>query len=289
MVSLSSLTYMQDMQASNCTASKENETKRLIDIRDGKYYWIAKLKDGNCWMVQNLDLDLNVNTPLTVDNTDITVDWTPTANTQVGAVTTFPSSSDLTFSFDPGEYVYTAPAAQNSCGTSGITSLSQCTEKKWANVAGWSASDSVVGSSDIANDTTKTYDAHYTAGNYYSYTVATTGYTSSSGTAPNSICPKGWQLPPSSGNKSYNTLFTSYGSSNGLLYGAQDIRLAPLYFVYGGYVSSSSLYDAGSVGYYWSSTAYNSSNAYYLYFTTSVYPSNGYLRSSGFSVRCVAR
>lgn len=43
---LSDITYMQDMTPEICAASQENETKRLIDSRDGKYYWVAKLAMG---------------------------------------------------------------------------------------------------------------------------------------------------------------------------------------------------------------------------------------------------
>ena len=35
-------------------------TKQLKDTRDGKYYWVAKLRDGNCWMVQNLDISFGL-------------------------------------------------------------------------------------------------------------------------------------------------------------------------------------------------------------------------------------
>ena len=50
---------MQEMTSSICENSPQLATKQLRDIRDGKYYWVTKLADGNCWMTQNLDLDLN--------------------------------------------------------------------------------------------------------------------------------------------------------------------------------------------------------------------------------------
>ncbi len=62
---------MQDMTPGGCAISNEGDTKRLIDKRAGKYYWVAKLADGNCWMTQNLDLDLSTGTTLTPDNTNI--------------------------------------------------------------------------------------------------------------------------------------------------------------------------------------------------------------------------
>ncbi len=51
---LMNIKYMQQMSEEICTNTKENKTKQLIDIRDGKSYWVTKLKDGNCWMTQNL-------------------------------------------------------------------------------------------------------------------------------------------------------------------------------------------------------------------------------------------
>ena len=48
--------YMQEMSQVVCYRAQEGEEGRLEDIRDGKTYWVAKLKDGNCWMTQNLDI-----------------------------------------------------------------------------------------------------------------------------------------------------------------------------------------------------------------------------------------
>lgn len=61
---LSDLVYMQDMTPEICAKtplsadSKHPVTKRLIDVRDGNSYWVSKLADGRCWMVQNLALDI---------------------------------------------------------------------------------------------------------------------------------------------------------------------------------------------------------------------------------------
>lgn len=49
-------------------------TAQLIDSRDGKSYWVAKLADGNCWMTQNLALDLDRETlPLNSASSDVSV------------------------------------------------------------------------------------------------------------------------------------------------------------------------------------------------------------------------
>ena len=52
---------MQELTTQICmnTTLYDNQTRRLLtDTRDGHKYWISRLsKDGNCWMVQNLDYD----------------------------------------------------------------------------------------------------------------------------------------------------------------------------------------------------------------------------------------
>ncbi len=76
---LSELIYMQDMTHEICANSPvepaEGSTRQLIDTRDGKLYYVIKMKDNNCWMAQNLDLDLTptviANNGLNSSNTDL--------------------------------------------------------------------------------------------------------------------------------------------------------------------------------------------------------------------------
>ena len=50
---------MQQMNTLVCSLSGTDEVGlQLMDERDEKLYWVAKLQDGSCWMTQNLDLDL---------------------------------------------------------------------------------------------------------------------------------------------------------------------------------------------------------------------------------------
>lgn len=44
------------MQAFNCSSLSEGETASLTDTRDGNIYTVRKLKDGKCWMTENLRL-----------------------------------------------------------------------------------------------------------------------------------------------------------------------------------------------------------------------------------------
>ena len=57
--SMADITYMQDMTSAICNNASEHYSKNLTDNRDSKSYRVTKLKDGNCWMTQNLALDGN--------------------------------------------------------------------------------------------------------------------------------------------------------------------------------------------------------------------------------------
>ena len=147
---------------------------------------------------------------------------------------------------------------------------------------------------------TQTYDAHYLAGNYYSYVAATAGTGTSVTTlgdkAPDSICPKGFELPTSystfnSTPGSFYNLLNQYGLTSSSTSGDDNVVKTPLFFVRSGYATPYDhyLYHAGYSGYYWSSVATSSSYAYNLsFYSSNVYSSDGYSRYIGLSVRCVA-
>ncbi len=249
---------MQDMTSAKCYHASIGETKQLTDIRDNKKYWVTKLKDGNCWMTQNLDLDLYVNNTgrtLTASDSDVAGSWT--SNTGASGLWTGSSSDYNTVKYYDSGIKY--------CNTSNC---------------------------DL---TTSANNGHDSQGNYYTWTAATAGTgvgkDSNGDIAPSSICPKGWKLPLSGSSNdtvsgSFNYLVDAYSIGSV----GSKLTQAPLYFVYGGFVNNSSLTYAGSLGYYWSSTANSATNAYRLYFGSSyVGPSDNNNRYLGYSVRCVAR
>ena len=287
---LSAIDNMQDMTPAICQASSENETKQLTDTRNGKKYWVAKLADNNCWMTQNLDLDLSTSKPLTPDDSDVSSNWTPTASTTTSIFSN--TSSTGQYSWDPGMYVKSDPDGySNYCFDVDSLSDSDCTS------AGWTDVSSMTPMSDGTTNTAisgNTYNAHYLVGNYYQWNAATagTGGTITSTNATDSICPKGWQLPTSnnSNSGSFQALMNAYSISSNTT-GSTKITQSPLYFHPSGGVNSGSLRYVGNYGYYWSSTAYsNSSLAYSLTFDSGyVGPSGIINRYYGQSVRCLAR
>ena len=292
---------MQEMTSTICADAAENDTAQLTDTRDGKKYWVTKLKDGNCWMTQNLDLDLGVKdgntdtTVLTPADSDVSNNWTPLRTTEPAGTITSANINTETYSWDLGMYVKSDPDGySDSCGYSSIKGLSDptCTSAGWTDVSSMTPMDDGTTNTVISDNT---YNAHYLVGNLYQWNAATagTGDTITSGNAEDSICPKGWKLPTSNNQSkgSFYLLLDKYGLNSS--YNSTTITQSPLYFHPSGDVYSGSLRDAGSYGYYWSSTAYSSASyAYYLnFYLGGVYPSDCYNRGrySGQSVRCLAR
>ncbi len=99
--SLYDIDYMQDMTSEICAETPVGFTKQLVDTRDGKKYWVAKLADENCWMTQNLALDLSTSKTLTSADTDITANWTPKSNTRIDNTSSTTKNSDGSYVLSP--------------------------------------------------------------------------------------------------------------------------------------------------------------------------------------------
>ena len=120
------------------------ETTALTDNRDNQTYAIAKLADGNCWMIENLRLD---NTPeLSASNTNNPA--LPLIN--VGGTT----SNHLS-----------APTTESWC-TGGLNS-EPCT-----NISHLSTENTTEAPANMASDALNVYSY----GNYYNYYSATAGH-----------------------------------------------------------------------------------------------------------------
>ena len=132
---------MQEMTSTICADAAENDTAQLTDTRDGKKYWVTKLADGRCWMVQNLDLDLKTTIPLTPSSSDVFAEWTPVVDT---STTIFNNAdNDGTYSYDPGTsasdahlstgnyYQYNAATAGSGAAVAGQEAPSSICPKGW--------------------------------------------------------------------------------------------------------------------------------------------------------------
>ena len=127
---------MQDMTPEICkntkakngasTVTPGNEvTKQLIDIRDGKKYWVAKLADNNCWMTQNLALDLKEGMTLTSGDTNLMTktEWKvpTTTETDVPALVDVQDDNRAAYytyrSWNLGNYVLATPTRGVVCSS----------------------------------------------------------------------------------------------------------------------------------------------------------------------------
>ena len=256
-----------------CSTMNTGNVTALTDQRDNNTYAVAKLADGNCWMIENLRL-----ADKTTDNTPIAISSTNTNS----PISTF---TQLGASVDP-------------------TSTAWCTSNSAA-----CDDQSMLFSGNTTNPATNmtasnTSTPVYSYGNYYNWYSATAGngtYSTGSGVvAAGDICPAGWHLPyggsgtgTKGGNTSGGFYYLNYKLNNdqNITDGtaSNKLRSYPQNFVYSGYVTGTSIVNRSSGGSYWSSTAYGSVNAYnMLFYSSNVNPgANNYNKYSGRMARCM--
>ena len=236
-----------------------NQDYILKDSRDEKEYYVTRLEDGNVWMTQNLDLDIDSQRIYTDEDTDIPSNWSPNISTY--SSNDWSWSNQFPQSYDPGQRYWSGNLNTNYDGTIGT-------------MTDWSGNQ------------------HYHIGNYYNWTatIATnnsSSYTDQSQYVNQSICPKGWRLPVYDGERSFKQLIEIQKLSSGI---NGNIQKAPTYFVYGGSWSGSSG-DVGSYGFYWSGTPSGVSRAVLLRFFVwgELSPQTSTNGGAGLSIRCLAR
>ncbi len=289
----------------------------IKDKRDGKTYTIAKLADGNVWMTQNLDLDLQAGVTYTNEDTDIgyntstgtydTAAWTPTRSTYAATSTqthewcqggtwnseyNYCENNNSPESYDPGNLYWNTTTSNwddwnayyDSCNYS--TSTPSCDESL----------------NPLSTYVSSTGTAQYHIGNYYNWAAALATNDSSvfgddnenwSELVEQSICPAGWTLPRiGDGEDSFQALWEEYGydENNYSFSNISSLTGSPSYFPASGYFDGV-LYDVGGNGTFWSPVAdgtYGARSANF-YVDGHAYPSDGNNRGDGNSVRCIAR
>ena len=115
----------------------------------------------------------------------------------------------------------------------------------------------------------------------------------SSGTASDSICPKGWRLPGAENDDSWYKLMQNY--VNGLQkwntghYSDTAIIFYPISLIHSGYANPSLTYRS-TLGAYWTQHFYDIKSSRNLIFANNTLePRRDYSRSWGLSLRCLAR
>ena len=296
--------YMQYITSSACTA-----TPLLVtDIRDGEEYYIQRLDDGKCWMLDNLNLDLtdeSIVANLTTENTNIDTTNDPYAleSLKNGARSNGDkyATAGLTRSNWTSGYTFSAPRVNKE----GVCSTSAGMPCVWR-------SDKI-GSTYHNYDTISTFadNSAFGVGSnkigiYYNYCATTVGTycygdgadsgTSAVGNATSDICPANWRLPTggSEASSDYNTLckainggtdcsgFTSMTATNA---NSLQYKLStPL----SGHYDSGYAYRQGVYGLFWAST-YMDNREMHTLATASDYvqPHANTMRYNGRSIRCL--
>ena len=275
---------MQDISSTNKSSVLSSMTLEqqcaLKDSRDGKEYKVAKLADGNVWMTQNLDLDLDSSRTYTNLDTDIgwngssysTATWTPERSTYASDVTHW---NDYDASTNPtGVNGYYHPESYDPG------------DLYWSGI--------------IEDETpVSTGDPHYHLGNYYNWTAAVAMNNSSSYVIRNtdanqSICPTGWTLPKggddanSALSGTWRYLVEQYGWAHYKMTNPY-IWNTPIKAPLSG-LAYMGLEEMGDSGGFWSSVIYSENMADYPYIMYDGFVESGDgNRITGNSVRCVLR
>jgi uncharacterized protein (TIGR02145 family) len=225
------------------TGTNTDALVHMIDNRNDYYYWVGKLADGHCWMLENLQLD---GASVIAKNGSSYVLDSSNTNLPSGETLT-PSSTAAT-----GVALGTLPSAATS-GDSNYDKLDI------TNPGSNDPSTYHAANSSINNSNTADY------GYLYNWCAAMGGQPTActdQNTLPTivsgDICPKDWKIPGGSNIHTGDTYdfdriakFYSYGGS--WLISAKS----PFRGIYSGGFDSS-IYGRGEAGYTWSSSLFDS-------------------------------
>ena len=276
---------LQDWSCPNNTIMPIGTVIGLTDARDNQTYAVAKLADGNCWMVENLrlaDKDSGGN-DIDLDSSYTNNPSLPLTNVYDLNTTSDHLSPTTSVNYNPS----TAP--EGWCGYNNAACLDQSRLRTDNTVL-------------FTNNTSSNYNTSnnvYSYGNYYNWYSATAGhgtYATSSGDTAGDICPAGWHLPTGgNANSEFVTLDIKLGGTGDFQTGdagsiqSNKWRSYPNNFIYNGYVAGSSINYRGLTGNYWSSSAADNTRAHSVSFGGGgIDPSMDlYAKNSGRAARCI--
>ena len=247
---------MQDGTDDICEEVDMDAMENLIDVRDDTTYMVRKLKDGNCWMLDNLALDPTV--PTTAANMNET-----NTNATSSAIDNFLGRSQADMDGWSKVAVVSNPPSFQS-----LTNPLINTESKDTLVKSYGPN---------------AIDGKAKVGIYYNFCAATVGtfcYSGSSGqlNPSHDICPSNWKIPSTD---EYYALSSNYNTSS---YENNSIQYYLSASLSGLYLSSSHN-DQNVAGHYWTSTATGITEMMYIADRSFYYQQ--YARYYGATIRCV--
>ena len=246
---------MQTFTSSDCSAMSTDSITALKDIRDNNVYTIAKLKDGNCWMAENLRLIPSA-TALDDSNTNLpTTDFTTAAASSTSADTLCKENTTGcvdTIRFNANAINHGLPASHNSTNS---------------------------------NTSWYSYGVMY---NWYTATAGRGTLSETSGNVTGDICPAGWRLPTGGSSGEYAALNTQINNGSS----STDAGLVkfPADFIYAGDYNYNKPGGRNNYGRYWSATPNGVNNAYRLGVTAAgATPTGSYNKWDAFAIRCIVK
>ncbi|MDO4747162.1 MAG: InlB B-repeat-containing protein [Candidatus Saccharibacteria bacterium] len=285
-----------------CSSLASGAVTALTDQRDNETYAVAKLADGNCWMIENLRLENTAS-----HNSDGLLAQ------GYGTSTIYGNFSGLADPEAPWNiYDTTANSLYSTDGSDGTINIgTNNAEYRFPRYNNVNTPTTILDRPQ--NPTTGsaknniTNAGIYSYGNYYTWSAAiadTTEYLDEDYKIT-SICPKGWQMPlggtsmgnidqgaSDSSNKvgGFSYLDRKMGGTGQAQYtttASLRWRKYPINFVYSGFIDSSFIHNRGLTGRYWSSKGSSSAFELYLDTSSSNSGSSSSYTSHGCSIRCL--
>ena len=247
-------TYMQEVGSCPSTLTT-GMVYQLTDSRDNQKYLVARLKDGNCWMLQNLKLGRSTST-LTL---------TPT-NSDVGS--NYVLDNKLP---SPGKFhSYTIDGVPNQNNSTEYYCTGDGTASDWESCYyNWYTATAGTGTTYIA-----------TQGQNVNNSICPAGWTLPTQPEFQQLYN---QYPSAAQMEVANPTTTKENTPT-----MGQITDTPG-FLFSGAYGIIGAYDLGVCGIYWSRTSYSAQRTYRLFTEASnVNPVSSYGKSYGFAVRCLA-
>ena len=224
---------------SGCSGLNIGDVTALTDSRDNETYAVAKLADGNCWMIENFRLENTAS-----HNSDGSLAQGYHATRFIGLA-------------NPENYTTFGTTTANSLySTDGSTTATISGSKADCRFPRYNNHNTSSRQSDPSNYSES--NNTYSYGNYYTWTaaIADTGYYVDVNHNTTSICPKGWRIPTGDDSGEYETLINAINAGGSSADANKKLRTYPNNFVFSGSLSpSTGAWSLGYSGSYWSSTA----------------------------------
>ncbi len=290
----------------NSTTGKMNATlssvTALTDQRDGDTYTVARLADGECWMIENLRL--NAEDTLGDNNKALAQGYGDATVNNMGRFVGLADSENANFAVDDSSPTSATPA--NSLYYAGVQEGIASMDIGQINYAGsriprYNNTNTNRGlPASYVQQGSGTYYQWHGYGNYYNWAAAmantdyVVAYSAAEG-AGTSICPAGWKLPYGRNTGNGATLGGFY-YLNTLMSGTSDSgssriwRSFPNNYTLPGSFSDSSVTGRRINGGYWTTTSDGGwFGAYYFTLSTSYtnFNQQGDGRFIGRSIRCL--